>query len=196
MQMDAIRTPHIETIKVNGSASNHNCALRTLRRIFHIAVDLDIVPKIPKFSLLEENKRTQLITPEIEDKIAAELSTRTRKGSLNAALYLILDCGLRPIEIVNLKIEDVNMAQGSIRVTKSKTEAGKRLVVMTNRVKGVLFAHIGKRTEAWLSSLPLVIVASRLNVMHSQPHGAGWLMMQASRQTLICTAPDIPTGLM
>ena len=88
----SIRTPHIETIKVKGSASNHNCALRTLRRMLHIAVDLDIIPKVPKFSSLEENKRTQLITPQIEEKIAAELSTRTRNCSLNAALYLILDC--------------------------------------------------------------------------------------------------------
>jgi len=61
---------------------------------------------------------------------------------------------LRPIEIVNLKIEDVNMSQGSIRVTKSKTEAGKRLVEMTNRVKEVLFAKVGKRAEGWLFPSP------------------------------------------
>jgi hypothetical protein len=80
MRMDQIRTPHIETIHVAGSPSTHNCALRTLRRIFHIAVDLDVIPKVPKFSLLAENQRTQLITPEIETKIAALVGSQHPQG--------------------------------------------------------------------------------------------------------------------
>src|ERR1700758_4797438 len=88
MRMDQIKTPHIETIQVAGSPSTHNCALRTPRRIFHIALELDVVPKVPKFSLLAENKRTQLITPEIETKITAQLAKGTRKGSLRTGLYI------------------------------------------------------------------------------------------------------------
>ena len=154
MRMDQIKTPHIETIQVAGSPSTHNCALRTLRRIFHIALELDVVPKVPKFSLLAENKRTQLITPEIETKIAAQLAKGTRKGSLRTGLYIILDCGLRPIEIVNLKIEDVDFRLGGIRVNRSKSKAGERLVPMTDRVKKLLFTQIGKRTAGWLFPSP------------------------------------------
>lgn len=154
MRMDQIKTPHIETIQVAGSPSTHNCALRTLRRIFHIAVDLDVLPKVPKFSLLAENKRTQLITPEIETKIAAQLTASTRKGSLDTALYIILDCGLRPIEIVNLRIEHVDFKLGGIRVNRSKSKAGERLVPMTDRVKELLFTQIGKRTAGWLFPSP------------------------------------------
>ena len=154
MRMDQIRTPHIETIHAAGSPSTHNCALRTLRRIFHIAVDLDVIPKVPKFSLLAENQRTQLITPEIEFKIAAQFAASTRKGSLNTALYIILDCGLRPIEIVNLKIADVDLKLGGIRVNRSKSKAGERLVPMTDRVKKLLYAQIGKRSGGWLFPSP------------------------------------------
>lgn len=154
MRMDAIRTPHVETIKIDGSPSTHNCALRTLRRMFRIAYDLDVVLKIPKFILLEENERTALITPEIEQKITAQFDKSNRKGSLRTALFLILDCGLRPIEIVGLKITDIDLALGGIRVQDSKTRAGKRLVPMTERVKELLTKRIGRRVDGWLFPSP------------------------------------------
>ena len=119
-----------------------------------MACDLDDIVKVPKFKLLPENKRTYLITPDIEVKIAAQLSKSRRKGSLKTALYIILDCGLRPIEIVNLKISDVDLTRGVIHVNESKTEAGKRKVPMTDRVKQLLFAQIGKRVDGWLFPSP------------------------------------------
>lgn len=154
MRIDAIRTPHIESVQIVGSPSTHNCALRTLRRLFHIAYDLDVVPKIPKFALLDENKRTQLITPNIEERITAQLAKSKRKGSLRTALFLILDCGLRPMEIVNMRIPDVDLKQGVIRIHKSKSKAGERLVPMTDRVKELLFAQIGKRSDGWIFPSP------------------------------------------
>ena len=154
MRVDAIRTPHVESIQVKGSPSTHNRVLRTLRRIFHVALDLDVIPKVPRFSLLDENRRSQLITPDIEHKIASELATRTRKGSLKTALYIILDCGLRPMEIVNLRIEDVDFKLGGVRVNKSKSKAGERLVPITDRVRKLLFTQIGKRTAGWLFPSP------------------------------------------
>lgn len=154
MRLDGIRAPHIEAIRVEGSPSTHNCALRTLRRMLHVAVDLDVLPKVPKFSLLSEHRRDQLITPDIEQRIAAELASNNRKGSLQTALFIILDCGLRPIEVTNLRVEDIDLSRGSIRVNKSKSKAGERLVPMTNRVKQLLFAQIGKRASGWLFPSP------------------------------------------
>lgn len=154
MRMDAIRTPHVETIKIEGSPSTHNQALRTLRRMFHIAYDLDIVLKVPKFALLAENKRTELITPEIEQKITAQLSKSRRNGSLRTALFIILDCGLRPMEIVSLRVTDVDLSGGFIRIQKSKSKAGERIVPMTDRVKELLLKQIGRRTDGWVFPSP------------------------------------------
>ena len=151
IKMDAIRTPHIETIRIEGSPSTHNCALR---RMFHIASDLDVIMKIPKIPLLEENERTELITPDIEGMMAGQLNKSRRKGSLRTALFLILDCGLRPKEIVSLRVTDVDLTNGIIRVQVSKTKAGKRLVPMTDRVRELLSKQIGKRTEGWLFPSP------------------------------------------
>lgn len=154
MRMDAIRTTHVETIQIAGSPSTHNCALRTLRRMFRIACDLDIVVKVPKITLLEENQRTKLITPDVEQRITAQLNKSRRKGSLKTALFIILDCGLRPIEIVSLSVTDVDLMRGIIRVQKSKSKAGERLVPMTDRVKGLLFRQIGGRLDGWVFPSP------------------------------------------
>ncbi len=47
MRLDQIRTPHIDAVQVDGSPSAHNRALRTLRRILHIAFVLDLIMKVP-----------------------------------------------------------------------------------------------------------------------------------------------------
>jgi hypothetical protein len=46
-QLDAIRKPHVEVIQIAGSNATHNRALRTLRRIFNVAFELDVLPKVP-----------------------------------------------------------------------------------------------------------------------------------------------------
>lgn len=65
------------------------------------------------------------------------------------ALYLILDCGISPMQIVNLRIGDVDFIGGLISVTKSKSRAGVRCLPMSSRIKEKLFAHIRARTEGW-----------------------------------------------
>jgi hypothetical protein len=98
MRIDAIKTPHVDCIRIAGSASTHNCGLRTLRRMLNIAIELDLISKVPKFGLREERKRTELIEPATEEKIASVLGSSKHKGALKTALYLILDAGMRPNE--------------------------------------------------------------------------------------------------
>jgi integrase len=155
-QLDAIRKPHVEVIQIAGSNSTHNRGLRTLRRIFNVAFELDILPKVPKFSLLEEEGRSQLITTDIETRMAAQMAKSKRKGSLRIALYIILDCGLRPKEIASLSIPDVCLVTGTVRVIRAntKSKAGVRLVAMTQRVKELLQAQIGARKTGWVFPSP------------------------------------------
>jgi integrase len=139
-----------------GRMSKTGRGLRTLRRILNVAFELDILAKVPRFSLLEEEGRSQLITTDIETRMAAQMAKSKRKGSLRIALYIILDCGLRPKEIANLAVPDVCLDTGIIRVTRvsTKTKAGVRLVAMTQRVKELLQAHLGSRTTGWVFPSP------------------------------------------
>lgn len=153
MVLDSITEEDADMIQTLHSASTHNCALRTLRRMLNLAARRGLITKAPKIHLLNENRRTSLVEPEIEAKVAAELN-RGRRGALRTALYLMLDAGMRPIEIAYLKVEHVNFARGLIYVHKSKTPAGKRCLPLSDRLKRKLFAQIGDRTEGWVFPSP------------------------------------------
>ena len=151
MQLDAITTEDADMIGVDGSPSTHNNALRTLRRMLNLAAKRGLIVKAPAIALLEENRRTLLVEPDAEQRIAAELTRAGRRhGSLQTALYLILDAGMRPKEICSMRIEDVNFERGFLYVPKSKTRAGARTLALTDRMKEKLFVQIGARTEGWI----------------------------------------------
>jgi integrase len=154
MALDAIRKPHIDTVQVAGSPATQNRSLRTLRRILNLAHELDAIPKVPKFTLMEETGRTHLITTDIEHRMAAQLALSRRHNSLGVALYLILDCGLRPKEIVHLEVPDC--LNDRIQVTRqgTKTNSGVRLIPMTDRVRYLLFKHLAGRTAGWVFPSP------------------------------------------
>lgn len=155
MPLHRITAEDVDMVKVDGSPSTHNCALRTLRRIFSLAIAKDHIAKSPKISLLEENRRSRLIEPATEAKMADVFAMkRRRNGSLSTALYVILDCGMRPMEIAQMRVGDVDFSQGLIHIPKSKTRAGARVLPMTDRVKELLFVRVGGRTEGWVFPSP------------------------------------------
>jgi|GEM_PF-851670 len=77
---------------------------------------------------------------------------------------IILDGGLRPHEALNLRPEHIDLRQGVLRVTKSKTKSGKREVPMTGRVRAIVERRIAESVNGWLfaggrsgkGSLPVV----------------------------------------
>ena len=157
MRLDEITGEDADMIQVQGSPSTHNNALRTLRRMLNLAANRNppLIVKAPHISLLEEKRRTLLVEPDAEKKIADELARAGRRhGSLKTAIYLILDAGARPKEIVEIKIEDVNFERGYIYIPKSKTRAGARYLPLTDRMKEKLFEQIGTRTEGWVFPSP------------------------------------------
>jgi integrase len=155
MRLDRITSEDIDMIQIAGSPSTHNCALRTLRRIFNIAMSKGHLARVPKIALLQERGRKKLIEPATEMLIAEVFSRkRKRAGSLSTALYVILDCGMRPMEIAQMAIADVNFQAGMISIPRSKSAAGERQLPMTDRVKMKLFAKIGARSEGWVFPSP------------------------------------------
>ena len=62
-RLDDIKATHVEMISIPRSTASHNKALRTLRRIFSIAMDLELVTRRPKIQLKPERGRDALVTP-------------------------------------------------------------------------------------------------------------------------------------
>ena len=58
MRMDKISKRHIEKLRFPGSPSNGNNALRTLRRMFSMAVEDKLITKAPEFKLFKEHGRS------------------------------------------------------------------------------------------------------------------------------------------
>jgi integrase len=60
------------------------------------------------------------------------------------------------MEIANLSIPDVCLSTATIRVARAstKTKSGIRTVVMTQRVKELLQAHVGSRKTGWVFPSP------------------------------------------
>ena len=122
------RAGRISTVTVN-----HN--LRTLRRALHLAVEWDVIAKVPKITLLKgENQRDYVLSEETIEKFAA------RKTPLGRIVTFLVDTGLRRSEAVNLTWDAVNLDSNppSIEVKKGKTKYSRRRVPLTARAERIM----------------------------------------------------------
>src|SRR5260370_12391494 len=69
MRLDKITADVADTITFPGSASNVNCALRTLRRMLHKAEERKLIRKAPKLKLAKEHEREQRLDEDSEQKL-------------------------------------------------------------------------------------------------------------------------------
>ena len=70
MRLDHITKDDVEALSFSGSASNANCALRTLRRMLHKAEEWNLIGRVPKFKLLREHGRSLRLDEDAEQKAA------------------------------------------------------------------------------------------------------------------------------
>ena len=93
----------------------------------------------------ESGDKFFVIPKDFEDRYLAACSQ-----PLQDVATIILDAGLRPHEVLNLRPEHIDLSQGVLRVTKSKTKAGKREVSMTARVRAIVQRRIAETVNGWL----------------------------------------------
>lgn len=118
-----------------------NGDLRTLRRIFHLAVEWGKLDKVPTIHELPQPKgRDRVVSFEEEAKYLAKAS-----GNLRDATILAVDTGMRPnSELFPLRWADVNLAasaecpHGVIHVRQGKTENAQRSLPLTPRAAEAL----------------------------------------------------------
>jgi len=146
MRLDKIMADDIEALRFTGSPSNANCALRTLRRIFHKAEEWGLIRSVPKFKLAREYGRSLRLDDEAERKLLA-----VAEQPLRDAIILMRDTGMRnERELYRTRIENINWKDRVIFVPDSKTLNGRRLVPMTDRVVDLLLVRCGARREGWV----------------------------------------------
>jgi integrase len=112
---------------------NHN--LRTLRRALHLAVEWDVIAKVPKIKLLTgENQRDYVLTDEDVAKFSNE------SGLIGRLVPFLVDTGLRRSEAVNLEWTAVALQANppSLEVVRGKTKYARRRIPLTKRAERIL----------------------------------------------------------
>lgn len=116
MRLAHITTGEAEALRFSHSASNANCALRTLRRMLGKAAEWGMIAAAPRIKLAKEYGRSAIIDSEAEFKLLA-----VAKQPLHDVLTLILDSGMRPGEVFQMRWEDIAWDRGMIFIPRGKT---------------------------------------------------------------------------
>ena len=135
--------------------SSVNRELQTLRRMLHLAKKRNIKTSVEVEMLPGEVRRERVISPQEEARYLA-----SAPALLADFAAVLIDSGLRPEENHRLQwnyVTWVNGRHGSMLVTHGKTEAARRMLPMTGRVRGILEARwesAGRPSEGWVWPAP------------------------------------------
>ena len=132
--------------------SSINSCLRALRRVLRLAVEWRVVESSPKVKFLSGEHRRERVISAGEEALylAAALPL------LHDVSVVLFDTGMRPEECHSLRWDNVNWdggRNGTVLVAKGKTEAARRMLPMSPRVRVVLenrWKLAGKPSEGWV----------------------------------------------
>jgi integrase len=146
MRLNAISRDDAGELAFPGGPSNHNNALRTLRRMLGKAVEWKVLKAAPKIKLLVENERKRMIDAHIEAKLLPFC-----KQPLRDVVIIMRDSGMRnQKEVFRMRWEHVDWANDRYYVYESKTPQGRRYVPLSPRVKQALLARFAAEKEGWV----------------------------------------------
>src|SRR5712692_10058193 len=113
MRLDHITKDDVEGLSFSGSASNANCALRTLRRMLHKAEEWNLIGRVPKFKLLREYGRRLRLDDDAEQRLLVAASicnwTPGMFELLRDVIILARDTGMRnQRELYRIRMENLD----------------------------------------------------------------------------------------
>jgi integrase len=145
MRLAHITTDDAEALRFEHSPSNSNCAFRTLRRMLGKAAEWGVIAAAPRIKLVKEERRSIFIDVQAEVKLLARAIQPLRD-----VLTLILDTGMRPGEVFQMRWEDIAWDRGMIFIPRGKTTRSRRFVPMSDRVTKALHVRRKDKTEGWV----------------------------------------------
>jgi integrase len=145
MRLAHITTDEAEALRFNHSPANANRALRTLRRMLGKAAEWGVIPAAPRIKLVKEEGRSAIIDGVTESKLLA-----VAKQPLLDVFTIVLDSGMRPGEVFQMRWEDITWDRGMIFIPRGKTPRSRRYIPMSDRVTKALDARRNGQTEGWV----------------------------------------------
>ncbi len=145
-----------ETETVFYSPRYANQALTTLQRMLSKAKEWGYLRDVPTISLRKVLKRSALMKPEVESKLALALAepikhrrTRAMREQLRDVLICLQDSGMRPGEVFRIRIEHIDWIGGQIWNPYGKSDKARRWCVMSDRMREALLRRVDGRKEGW-----------------------------------------------
>jgi integrase len=190
MKLNCITGDDISAIRFPASASNANCALRTLRRMLHKAEEWKLLFRAPKFRLVKEHGRSLALDAAVEAKLitaAALCGWRAKSFDLfRDVVVLMRETGMRnERELYRVRIENIDWMNKLIFIPDSKTQSGRRKVPMSDRAMAILSVRCAGKSEGW------VFPSKRSSAGHLTTVGKCIVKLAikpACRRTWFCTA--------
>lgn len=146
MRLSAISRDEAGRLLFPGGPSNHNNALRTLRRILGKAEEWNVIRAAPKIRLVQEHARQRIIDGHVE----AQLLPFCRQP-LRDVLMIMRDSGMRnQKEVFRMRWEHLDWASSRYFVYESKSPKGRRFVPISPRVLQALLARCSNQKEGWV----------------------------------------------
>lgn len=145
LRLDCITTSVADTLRLTGTGSNQNCALRTLRRMLSLAHEYGILQAAPRIKLRKQNERTA-----VWDAKGEEEFLKIAPQPLRDAFLICHDSGIRPDEVIALRWDDILWNKSLIFVREGKTRKATRYVPLSDRVRDALRARAQGAKSEWV----------------------------------------------
>src|SRR6266436_6787606 len=130
MRLDTISQDDTGVLSFPGGPSNHNNALRTLRRMLGKAEEWRMLRAAPKIKLKQERERERIIDEHVEARLLSFC-----KQPLRDVLMIMRDAGMRnQKEVFTMRWEHLDWSNSRYFVYDSKTPKGRRHVPISPRV--------------------------------------------------------------
>jgi integrase len=129
MAVSRVTTDEAAALRFDHSPSNANMAFRTLRRMLGKAAEWGVISAAPRIKLLKEKGRSILINVDDEAKLL-----KIAKQPLHDVVTIVLDTGMRPNEVFQMRWENINWETEMIFIPKGKTKRSRRFLPMSARV--------------------------------------------------------------
>ncbi len=125
-----------------------NLELIALKTIFKRLISQDVLTKSPASDvrqLPENDRKFHVLTRDEERRYLLACPQ-----PLQDAALLILETGMRPMEVYNLRRENVSIEKGNLKIEKSKTKSSNRTIWLTDKASNILRSRLEKFSGAYL----------------------------------------------
>ena len=145
MRIDAITPGDVASVKFPGGPHTAKNGAQTVGRILNWCAERGMITAAPKIKGRRVAGRNIRITQEMETALLAHMERECAD-----IFTIMLNCGMRPEEVMSMRWADVRWEQAEYFVPTGKTPKARRLVPMSDRMVAVLRARQQTSTSQWI----------------------------------------------